>query len=198
MWIFPYTSIFSYTNWSYILSFHCHFSPSSMAKFEYLLTFLSAMICEICILMLEQRCKKIHSRFSETACKMSFDIVSTCSMAIFLEWMFDSSFFFGLHLYVFSFYCWYLPKRTFHCHFHLCYVIFNVFEMCVLCHCACKFRMDKCFTFEKCDLKFQISKEHRQKNIEKEHRQNITSLKSINGFFVFFFILTIKLKVSFK
>lgn len=58
MWIFPYTSIFSYTNWSYILSFHCHFSPSSMAKFEYLLTFLSAMICEICILMLDQRCKK--------------------------------------------------------------------------------------------------------------------------------------------
>lgn len=130
MWIFPYTSIFSYTNWSYILSFHCHFSPSSMAKFEYLLTFLSAMICEICILMLDQRCKKKNPfKIFGNGMQNVFDIISTCSMAIFLEWMFDSSFYFGLHLYVFSFYCWYLPKRTFHCHFHLCYVIFNVFEM---------------------------------------------------------------------
>lgn len=104
MWISPYTSIFSYTNWSYILSFHCHFSPSSMAKFEYLLTFLSAMICVPCILMLEQRCKRKKKnpfKIFGNGMQNVFDIVSTCSMAIFLEWMFDSSFFFCLHLYVF-------------------------------------------------------------------------------------------------
>lgn len=103
MWISPYTSIFSYTNWSYILSFHCHFSPSSMAKFEYLLTFLSAMICETCILMLEQRCKKkrIHSRFSETACKMSLTLFPLVQWQFFLNECSTLHFFFGLHLYVF-------------------------------------------------------------------------------------------------
>lgn len=188
MWISPYTSIFSYTNWSYILSFHCHFSPSSMAKFEYLLTFLSAMICETCILMLDQRCKKKKSiqDFRKRHAKCLWHCFHLFNGNF--SWMNVRLFiFFSVFICMFSFYCLYLPKRTFHCHFHLCYVIFNVFEMCVLCHCACKFRMDECFTFEKCDLKFQISKEHRQKNIEKEHRQNITSLKSINGFFGFLF-----------
>lgn len=129
MWISPYTSIFSYTNWSYILSFHCHFSPSSMAKFEYLLTFLSAMIP--CISMLEQWCKRkkrIHSRFSETACKMSLTLFPLVQWQFFLNEC-STLHFFSVFICMFSFYCSYLPKRTFHCHFHLCYVIFNVFEM---------------------------------------------------------------------
>lgn len=157
-----------------------------MAKFEYLLTFLSAMICEPCILMLEQRCKRkkrIHSRFSETACKMSLTLFPLVQWQFFLNECSTLHFFF-----LFSFVCFHFIAHIYqneHSIVIFIYVmLFSMYLKC-LCHCACKFRMDECFTFEKCDLKFQISK---------EHHQNITSLKNINDFSVFFFYFDDKIE----
>lgn len=134
-----------------------------------------------------QEKKRIHSRFSETACKMSLTLFPLVQWQFFLNEC-STLLFCSVLIRMFSFYCLYLPKRTFHCHFHLCYVIFNVFEMCVLCVIV---RVNFGW-MNVSHSKSMIWNLKSQKNIIK-----ISRLWKVSTIF-WLFILTIKLKISFK